>query len=169
MNSTEVKELELRYKIQQLTQEHEIRKLKAELIDMQDRLSMQRTLNQELFRAYKLLQTREKERRDCTIRKVEAALEIKLYDWVINYVFSESTEGLMPDRRRWGRTTACILRLLLSTGEPIIVRCPVDLEIYAGPDAVTPNRLRYFWNEAYHMFRILKQAGGIDLREIKWK
>ena len=84
MNSTEVKELEVKHKIQQLKQEHEIRKLKAELMDLQDQLGVQRTLNQELFRVYKLLQTREKERRDSTIRKVEAALEIKLYDWVIN-------------------------------------------------------------------------------------
>ena len=54
---------------------------------------------------------------DAIIKAIEVALRIKLYDWQKAYIFGMS--GYVMPGRVTGRTTAYILKLLLSKGPPL--------------------------------------------------
>lgn len=71
-------------------------------------------------------------RQDEIIHAVNIALKIKLYDWQIAYIFGAS-EYLMPGRVTGG-TTAYMLRLLLSKGQPIHLYKPEVLREICDED-----------------------------------
>ncbi|MCM1322851.1 MAG: hypothetical protein NC218_01560 [Acetobacter sp.] len=52
------------------------------------------------------------------VRKINKALNIKLYKWQIQYIFGK--ESFMPNYRASGRTTAHILRLCFSKGPAMV-------------------------------------------------
>lgn len=112
-------------------------------------------------------------RKERTLKKVERALGITLYDWQKAFIFYDIPYGIeISASRQTGKTLARCLSLCLSSGEPIIVsRFSTDKEIskilfFLGEDSCTRNRTRAFIDELYNIYNKLLSAGGIDLREI---
>lgn len=121
----------------------------------------------------KELRAAEERRKERTIRKVEQALGLKLYDWQKAFIFYDKPYGFeVSYARRTGKTLAHCLRLCLSEGEPIVaaLTSPVITENeflrYLGEDGSTVNRLRIFIDELRRIYNKLLEAGNIDLREI---
>lgn len=112
-------------------------------------------------------------RKERTLKKVERALGITLYNWQKAFVFYDIPYGIeISASRQTGKTLARCLSLCLSSGEPITVsRFPTDKEksellLFIGEDGCTRNRTRAFIDELYNIYNKLLSAGGIDLREI---
>ena len=147
---------------------HEISRLKRENENLRSLYNNLVEVDRELMKTIHEQIIADSVRQARTIMKVERALGIKLHDWIKVYIFAtRGAEEMVPDGRRFGRTTARALRLALSDGEPLTIRTPIDLEPYAGEDAISTRKLQHFWNEFLHIYRTLKDAGGIELREIK--
>lgn len=115
-------------------------------------------------------------RKERTLKKVERALGITLYDWQKAFIFYDIPYGIeISASRQTGKTLARCLKLCLSSGEPIIVsRFPTDKEkskllFFLGEDSCTRNRTRTFIDELYDIYNKLLSAGGIDLREIVFR
>lgn len=112
-------------------------------------------------------------RKKHTLKKVERALNITLYDWQKAFIFYDEPYGLeVSNYRMNGKTLAHCLRLCLSCGEPITVsRYPTkkeerELSYYLGEDKHSRQRISFFVDELYNIYYKLLSAGGIDLREI---
>lgn len=112
-------------------------------------------------------------RKERTLKKVERALGITLYDWQKAFIFYDEPYGFeISDYRGNGKTLANCLRLCLSCGEPITVsRYPTQKEkseflFYCGEDGYSRHRICFFVTELYNIYNKLLSAGGIDLREI---
>lgn len=116
-----------------------------------------------------------KSRQEHTIKKVEKALGLTLFDWQKEYIFEGKPYGAsIRFARRAGKTLAHILRLCLSDGEPIKAAlkpsCLARNEFigYLGEDGVTYQRSLWFIHELKEVYEKLKAAGGIELREIEF-
>lgn len=116
-----------------------------------------------------------KERQARTIKKVEKALGLTLFDWQKEYIFEGKEYGTeIKFARRAGKTLAHILKICLSNGELIKATlkpaCLGKNEFlqYLGEDGCTENRARFFIHELREVYEKLKAAGGIDLREIEF-
>lgn len=115
-------------------------------------------------------------RKERTLKKVERALGITLYDWQKAFIFYDEPYGFeISDHRGNGKTLANCLRLCLSCGEPITVsRYPTHKEkseflFYCGEDGYSRHRICFFVTELYNIYNKLLSAGGIDLREIVFR
>ncbi|OGO90321.1 MAG: hypothetical protein A2Y17_12190 [Clostridiales bacterium GWF2_38_85] len=113
-------------------------------------------------------------RQEHTIKKVERALGFPLFDWQKEYIFSGKPYGTeIVFARRAGKTLTHCLRLCLNDGEPIKAKprcCTRDereeLIRFSGEDGATLDRLNYFVHDLHRIYNTLKDAGGIELREI---
>lgn len=115
-------------------------------------------------------------RRERTIRKVEQALGLKLYDWQKAFIFyNKPYNYYVSGCRGTGKTLAHCLRLCLSEGEPIIAaltpptRAKNEFLRYLGEDGCSIYRSQFFINELRQVYNKLLAAGNIDLREITFK
>jgi len=100
---------------------------------------------------------------DEIIRIVERALHIKLYDWQKAYITGVS-DYVAPGRVS-GKTTAYMVKLCLSKGEPIDLTKRSEAERYADeyhghayPD--------WFKSELWNVHYELERIGGLRLRTI---
>lgn len=94
---------------------------------------------------------------------VERALEIRLLDWQVAYIWGNS-QYLMPGRAT-GKTLAYVIRLCLSEGEPLHMyrqgkHCHLCDE-HHGPEYLAI--FRRYVRDAY---RKLEMMGGLKLRTI---
>lgn len=117
-----------------------------------------------------------KRRTERTIRKVEQALGLKLYDWQKAFIFHDKPYGLeVSAYRRTGKTLAHCLRLCLSEGEPIIatlspsVGMGNEFLLYLGEDGCSKSRSKFFIDDLQRVYNKLREAGNIDLREITFR
>lgn len=106
-----------------------------------------------------------------TIRKINRALGIKLYKWQEKYIFGEPT--YMPPERGIGWTTAEMIKLCLSSGEPMRVtirdypdRMSPKLVSYIGADMANMIRAKRYISELFNIYAKLSKARGLKLREI---
>ena len=92
--------------------------------------------------------------KETIIKNIEESLDIKLYDWVKDFIFSNSL--YTPKGRLTGSTTAHILQFCLSDGKPINLKkvyLNVNsedyrlIERYLGEDNNSRLRFRYFIDE----------------------
>ena len=94
---------------------------------------------------------------------VERALQIKLFDWQVAYIWGDSSYK-MPGRAT-GKTLASVIRLCLSKGEPLHMYRGGQNErlcdVYHGPEYF--HIFRSYVREAYLR---LKLYGGLELRTI---
>lgn len=107
------------------------------------------------------------------VKRINKALNIKLYEWQINFIFGD---GEYWDEHSHGRangkTLANALKLCLSSGPPLIydkrLRVFVDGDVkeYAKEDAKTRLRYKFFCDEILKTHKALDETGGIPLREI---
>lgn len=107
------------------------------------------------------------------VKRINKALNIKLYEWQIRFIFGDGeyqSEYLYG--RRNGKTLANALKLILSSGPPLIydkrsgLFITGNIEAYAKEDAQTRRRYRCFCDEVLKIYKTLDEAGGIPLREI---
>lgn len=110
-------------------------------------------------------------KRKRTIRKINQALGIKLYDWQEKYILGESR--YIPSGRAVGRTTANMIKLCLSSGDPIRVtirdypgRISPELASYIDDDMASLGRARFYISELLNTYMRLSKARGLKLREI---
>ena len=129
----------------------------------------------EIIKENERLKEEKQARQERTIKKVEKALGFNLFEWQKQYIFNNTPYGIeIQHARRAGKTTACALRLCLSDGEPIrATLTPAciaknDFLRYLGEDAVTYPRSKFFVYELKKIYETLKNAGGIELREIEF-
>jgi hypothetical protein len=99
---------------------------------------------------------------DDTIRMVEAALDIKLYDWQKAYILGLA-DYVAPGRCT-GKTLAHMIRFCLSKGEPILGWENIPIDEHHGP--------QYQKWYARHLediyFKLQKQHPWLKLRMIKF-
>lgn len=107
------------------------------------------------------------------VKRINKALEIKLYEWQINFIFGNGEyKNEYQYGRRNGKTLANALKLCLSSGPPLIYDKRTGLFLSGNPeaiakeDAVTRMRYRHFCAEVLRIYKTLDEAGGIPLREI---
>lgn len=129
-----------------------------------------------LAKEVKELRDAAERRRERTIRKVEQALGLKLYDWQKAFIFyNKPYNYYVSGCRETGKTLAHCLRLCLSEGEPIIAaltpptRAKNEFLRYLGEDGCSIYRSQFFINELRQVYNKLLAAGNIDLREITFK
>lgn len=129
-----------------------------------------------LAKEVKELRDAAERRRERTIRKVEQALGLKLYDWKKAFIFyNKPYNYYVSGCRGTGKTLAHCLRLCLSEGEPIIAaltpptRAKNEFLRYLGEDGCSIYRSQFFINELRQVYNKLLAAGNIDLREITFK
>ena len=130
----------------------------------------------EAIKELKDLRAAAERRKERTIRKVEQALGLKLYDWQKAFIFYDKPYGFeVSYARRTGKTLAHCLRLCLSEGEPIVAALtpPViaknEFLQYLGEDGSTIHRSKFFIDELWQVYNKLLAAGNIDLREITFR
>lgn len=109
-----------------------------------------------------------------TVKKINNALNIKLYNWQIDYIFNN---GEYHDESRYGRcngkTLANILKLLFSDGGDISFyvqeKAFDDWELYrfAQEDDFTYRRQRFFSEETLRVYKKLSTVKGLKIRKIK--
>lgn len=129
-----------------------------------------------LAKEVKELRETAERRRERTIRKVEQALGLKLYDWQKAFIFyNKPYNYYVSGYRGTGKTLAHCLRLCLSEGEPIVATLtpPViaknEFLQYLGEDGSTIHRSKFFIDELRKVYNKLLEAGNIDLREITFR
>ncbi len=122
------------------------------------------------------LQAAVKHRQERTIKKVERALGITLYDWQKAFIFYDKPYSFeVSGYRGTGKTLAHCLRLCLSDGEPIVAtlepptRAKNEFLRYLGEDGCTIPRSQFFISELQRVYHTLLAAGNIDLREITFR
>lgn len=100
---------------------------------------------------------------DEIIRIIELALRIKLYDWQKAYITGASNY-VMPGRTS-GRTTAYMVKLCLSEGEPIDLTKQREIERYA--DAIHGSKyFDWFKHHLWDIYSELERVGGLKFRKI---
>lgn len=111
------------------------------------------------------------------VKKINKALNIKLSDWQISYIFySGEYHDELNYGRQNGKTTANILKLLLETPlsfpkyNPMIYDtithrfdCDLFIKHFAMEDAKTLMRLQYFQREP---LRIKEELNAIGIRTV---
>lgn len=111
------------------------------------------------------------------IRKIERALGFTLYENQKAFIFDNVS---LPYERCSGRTTAHILKLCLSKGDPIYIptrsfsykQYPAEYLQYLGEDNCTLGRRSFFTTELREIYKKLKQVKGLRLRKLifpPWK
>lgn len=107
------------------------------------------------------------------VKRINKALNIKLYEWQIHFIFGDGEyRGEYLYGHRNGKTLANALKLILSSGPPLIydkrsgLFITGSIEAYAKEDAQTRIRYRYFCDEVLKIYKALDEAGGIPLRKI---
>lgn len=110
-------------------------------------------------------------KRNRTIRKINQALGIKLYEWQEKYIFGESE--YIPSGRRVGRTTANIIKLCLSSGDPIFItiqdypnKISAELYEYIGDDMASRTRAKLYMSQLFRTYVKFCKVRGLKLREI---
>lgn len=97
------------------------------------------------------------------IRIVELALRIELYDWQKAYITGAS--GYVMPGRVSGKTTAYMIKLCISKGEPIDLTKRSEVERYA--DGFHGHAYQdCFKHELWNIYSELKRIGGLRLRTI---
>ena len=102
-------------------------------------------------------------------KKVEEALNITLYADQKRYLLSPSNETFYwPGGRRTGKTLAHCIKLALSDGEPLDMRCPEHIcDNDYGPESNRHNYARGFYRRVFlDVWKCLKDK-GLKVREIK--
>ncbi|MGE4272078.1 MAG: hypothetical protein AB7E31_04310 [Desulfitobacterium sp.] len=97
------------------------------------------------------------------IRIIEKAMKFKLYDWQKAYILGV-TNYVQPGRVS-GKTTAYMLRLCLSEGEPIDLTNHETLLYYLDGSHDT-NYLNWFRYHLQDIYLELQMIGGLRLRHI---
>lgn len=97
-----------------------------------------------------------------TIRMVETALGIELYDWQKAYILGQT--DYMPPGRHTGKTTAHMIRLCLSKGNPIEGYQNIPVDGYHG----TQYQDWYVRHLEDIYFKLQKQHPWLKLRVIKF-
>lgn len=100
---------------------------------------------------------------DEIIRIVELALRIKLYDWQKAYITGVS--GYLMPGRASGKTTAYMIKLCLSDGEPIDLTKGKEIERYID-EICGSHYFDWFKRELWNIYAELKRVGGLKLRKI---
>lgn len=97
---------------------------------------------------------------------VERALDVKLYDWQVAYIWGKSSY-LMPGRAT-GKTFAQIIKLCVSEGCPIIfaVNRPVNLDGLGIDIPESYERYRWFRSSVENIYRKLQMYEVPGLRKI---
>ena len=111
-----------------------------------------------------------------TVKKINKALSISLYDWQIDYIFNNGEyHGEYSYGRCNGKTLANILNLLLSDGKPIQIKknsrqftneCSY-LYGYAKEDDISYIRRRFFVNELLKTYNSLINVKDLKLRKVE--
>lgn len=113
-----------------------------------------------------------------TVKKINKALSISLYDWQIDYIFNDGEyHGEYSHGRKNGKTLANILKLLLllPEDEPIKIRknsrqfsneCSY-LYGYLREDDINYFRRRYFSDELLRTYHSLVKVKGLKLRKVE--
>lgn len=101
---------------------------------------------------------------DAIVHAIEVALKIKLYDWQKAYIVGAS-DYLMPGRVTW-RTTAYMLKLLLSKGPPIHLYKTNTLHEICDEYHGTQYYGWFGQNLRYMYLRLLNPEFGLNLRKI---
>lgn len=113
-----------------------------------------------------------------TIRKINRALGVKLYDWQIAFIFEgRPYSAEIGNGRCNGKTLAHVLRACLKTDvnipEPIIIRRSYQTDTFvfewAGEDAKPIMRARFFIHELRDIYNRLQGIRGIKLRDIRFE
>ena len=100
---------------------------------------------------------------DEIIRIVERALHITLYDWQKAYITGVA-DYVMPGRAS-GKTTAYMVKLCISEGEPIDLSKRSEVERYVD-GYHSHNYPDWFKHELWNVYRELERIGGLRLRTI---
>lgn len=95
---------------------------------------------------------------------VERALEVKLFDWQVAYIWGES-HYLMPGRGT-GKTFAQIIKLCLSEGCPIILRGDVHTNVDGLGIFMSFENYRWFRSEVMRIYQKLSMYQVPGLRKI---
>ena len=110
-------------------------------------------------------------KRKRTIRKINRALGTELYEWQEKYILGESE--FIPSGRVVGRTTAKIIKLCLSSGNPMRVaiqdypdRISPELALYIGDDMASWTRAKLYMSKLFDTYVKLSKVRGLKLREI---
>lgn len=106
------------------------------------------------------------------IRKVEKALGFTLYENQKAFIFDGVS--FPYGERRNGKTTAHILKLCLSKGDPIYIptrglsprQYPSDFAKCLGEDYYPRERAEFFIRETRKIYKKLKQVKGLRLRKL---
>ena len=148
--------------IQQIRCIHELEKAADDISAWWDQLMLER--QQEIYEAevdgrLAVLPSKSEE----TIRIVETALQLKLYDWQKAYITGAS-DYIMPGRVS-GKTTAYMVKLCLSEGPKIDIWAEADryLDEYHGV-----HYTRCFIADLREIYHELRRVGGLKLREISF-
>lgn len=94
---------------------------------------------------------------------VERALQIKLFDWQVAYIWGES-RYLMPGRAT-GKTLANVIRVCLSQGEPLHMY-PSGEHQWVCDGVHGPEYLRIYRSYVREVYQKLQLYGGLKLRTI---
>lgn len=98
-----------------------------------------------------------------TIKLIEIALNLKLYDWQKTYILSKGEYPMVG--RRTGRTMAYIIKLCISDGEPILMYECKHIALYS--DGFHGHRYDdFFRDELRNIYEQLKRHKGLKLRTI---
>lgn len=91
------------------------------------------------------------------VQLINKALNIELYPWQKMYIFGNPEDVVFPTERRSGRTTAYILRLLLSESEPLLIYRPDVLKnvIDAHYSSVY---YEWFRHEVHYIYQMLRET-----------
>lgn len=110
-----------------------------------------------------------------TIKKINKALSISLYDWQINYIFNNGSYcGENGFNRGNGKTLANVLKLLFSEGDTICICLSQkeffdrDFYYYAREDNTNKLRRRFFVDEVIKVYSALCNIKGLKIREIEF-
>jgi hypothetical protein len=111
-----------------------------------------------IFRKYldEMKRQNEKHKKERLIRRIEAALEIRLYTTQIDYILYED-KRIFGYGRCTGRTTAYCIKLALS-GEKIDLRKQLDWSLYID-EHHEGMYTRLFWERFIDIWKRLKAAG----------
>lgn len=97
---------------------------------------------------------------DEVIYNIEVAMGFKLYDWQKAYILGLS-DYRMPGRQT-GKTTAYMLKIILSEGDPIHLYANQICDEYHGPESIVR-----FKHELYKLYWTLSNPGlELKLRKI---
>lgn len=91
------------------------------------------------------------------IQIINKALSIDLYPWQKMYIFGNPEDIIFPTERRSGRTTAYILRLLLTDTEPLYI---YRFEVLKNVVDAHYSSVYYEWfrREVHYIYAMLRET-----------